>query len=148
LTGQTPIGGKGSKKDMTEQSHILLFDGVCNLCNKLVIFIIRRDKKAIIKFTELQSHHGRSLLEERGLTAEGINSIVFIERDKYFLKSSAVLHLSKALGGGWSIIFGLIIIPKFIRDFFYDLIAKYRYRIFGISEKCLIPGAEIKDRFL
>lgn len=133
---------------MTEQNSILLFDGVCNLCNKLVIFIIRRDNKALIKFSALQSREGLSLLQERGLSAEGINSIVFIERNKYFLKSSAVLHLLKALGGGWRIMYGLIIIPRFIRDFFYDLIAKYRYRIFGISEKCMMPGTEIEDRFL
>lgn len=133
---------------MTEQGPILLFDGVCNLCNRLVIFIIHRDKKAIIKFSALQSPGGLLLLKERGLSAESINSIVFIERNKYFLKSSAVLHLYKALGGGWSIMYGLMIIPRFIRDFFYDLIASNRYRIFGISEKCMIPAAEIEDRFL
>jgi predicted DCC family thiol-disulfide oxidoreductase YuxK len=133
---------------MTEQYPILLFDGVCNLCNRLVIFIIRRDNKARIKFSALQSPGGLSLLQERGLSAEGINSIVFIEGDRYFLKSSAVLHLLKALGGGWSIMYGLIIIPYFIRDFFYNLIAKYRYRIFGISDNCMIPGPEIEDRFL
>jgi predicted DCC family thiol-disulfide oxidoreductase YuxK len=102
----------------------------------------------LIKFSALQSREGLSLLQERGLSAEGTNSIVFIERNKYFLKSSAVLHLLKALGGGWRIMYGLIIIPRFIRDFFYDLIAKYRYRIFGISEKCMMPGTEIEDRFL
>jgi predicted DCC family thiol-disulfide oxidoreductase YuxK len=114
----------------------------------LVIFIIRQDKTAKIRFSPLQSPEGLSLLHIRGLSAESINSIVFIEGTSYFMKSSAVLHLFKILGGGWSIIYGLIIIPKFIRDFFYDLIAKYRYRLFGISEKCMMPGAEINARFL
>lgn len=133
---------------MNEQGPILLFDGVCNLCNKLVIFIIHRDSKAKIKFSPLQSPEGLSLLQRRNYSADGINSIVFIEGNRYYLKSSAVLHILKALGGGWSIMYGLIIIPYFIRDFFYDLIAKNRYRIFGISEKCMIPTAEIEDRFL
>jgi predicted DCC family thiol-disulfide oxidoreductase YuxK len=133
---------------MASQNPILLFDGVCNLCNRLVIFIIHWDKKAIIRFSALQSPGGLLLLKERGLSAESINSIVFIEGNRYFLKSSAVLHLLKALGGGWRIMYGFIIIPKFIRDFLYDLIAKYRYRIFGISEKCMIPATEIEDRFL
>jgi predicted DCC family thiol-disulfide oxidoreductase YuxK len=140
--------GRGAKNNMTEQDPILLFDGVCNLCNKLVIFIIRRDNKASIKFSALQSPEGMLLLQKRGLSAEGINSIVFIESSRYFLKSSAVLHLFKALGGGWRILYGFIIIPDFIRDFFYDLIAKYRYSLFGMSEKCMVPSDEIKERFL
>jgi predicted DCC family thiol-disulfide oxidoreductase YuxK len=133
---------------MTEHGPILLFDGVCNLCNKLVIFIIHRDSKTKIRFSPLQSTEGQSLLRARGLHEENINSIVFIDGPVYFLKSSAVLHLFKSLGGGWRIIYGLIIIPDFIRDFIYDRIAKYRHRIFGISEKCMVPSADIKERFL
>jgi predicted DCC family thiol-disulfide oxidoreductase YuxK len=133
---------------MTEQAPILLFDGVCNLCNTLVIFIIRRDKKAKILFSPIQSPAGLSLLQSKGYSSERINSIVFIEKTGFFLKSSAVLHIFKVIGGGWSILYGLIIIPKFILDFFYDLIAKNRYRIFGKSEKCMVPSAEIKERFL
>jgi len=133
---------------MTKQGPILLFDGVCNLCNKLVIFIIRMDHKAKIRFSPLQSPEASSLLLPRGISAASINSIVFIEGNSYFLKSSAVLHLFKVIGGGWSLVYGFIIIPEFIRDFFYDIVAKYRYRIFGISEKCMIPSDEIKQRFL
>ncbi len=133
---------------MNESGPILLFDGVCNLCNKLVIFIIRRDYRAKIRFSPLQSPAGSSMLHTGGLSAENINSIVFIEGTSYFMKSAAVLHIFKVLGGGWNILFGLIIIPEFIRDFFYDLISKNRYRIFGRTEKCMIPSAEIIERFL
>jgi predicted DCC family thiol-disulfide oxidoreductase YuxK len=133
---------------MDIQNPILLFDGICNLCNKLVIFIIHLDKKAKIKFSPLQSPEATSLLLPRGISAASINSIVFIDGNGYYLKSSAILHLFKVLGGGWSIIYGLIIFPRFIRDYFYDLISKSRYRIFGRSETCMIPPSEIKERFL
>jgi predicted DCC family thiol-disulfide oxidoreductase YuxK len=133
---------------MEIQNPILLFDGICNLCNKLVFFIIHQDKKAKIRFSPLQSPEASSLLLRRGLSAASINSMVFIDGDKYFLKSSAVLHLLKIIGGGWSLVYGFIILPEFIRDFFYDVISKSRYRIFGRSDKCMTPSAEIKERFL
>lgn len=133
---------------MTEQGPILLFDGICNLCNKLVIFIIRRDKKAKIRFSPLQSPEAASLLKPGSFSVVNMKSIVFIEGTSHTLKSSAILHIFKVLGGGWSILYGLIIIPEFIRDYFYDLIAKNRYRIFGRSENCMIPSDEISDRFL
>ena len=133
---------------MNDSGPILLFDGVCNLCNRLVIFIIRRDKDAKIKFAALQSETGRYFLKKCNLSAESIDSIVYIEGTGCFLKSTAVLHLLKNIGGTWSLFHGFIVIPKFIRDFFYDLVAKNRYRIFGRSEKCMIPSAEIIARFL
>ena len=133
---------------MNDSGPILLFDGVCNLCNRLVIFIIRRDKDARIKFAALQSETGKNFLMQCNLSGESIDSIVYIEGTSCFLKSSAVLHLLKSIGGAWSLLHGFIVIPKFIRDFFYDLVAKNRYRIFGRSEKCMIPSAEIIERFL
>jgi len=149
LTEQTPLqGGRGAKNDMTEQGPILLFDGVCNLCNKLVIFIIHRDKKAKIRFAALQSPIAVSILDSIGFADAEIKSIVFIEGSIFTLKSSAVLNIFKVLGGGWSVLYGLVIIPECIRDFFYDLVAKHRYSIFGMSGKCMIPSDEIRDRFL
>ena len=133
---------------MNESSPILLFDGVCNLCNRLVIFLIRRDKKARIKFAPLQSQTGELYLEKNNLAIDEINSIVYIEGENLFLKSSAILHLFKVLGGVWSMIYLLSIIPKFIRDFFYDSVAKSRYRIFGKADACMVPSAEFADRFL
>jgi predicted DCC family thiol-disulfide oxidoreductase YuxK len=133
---------------MIAPSPILLFDGVCNLCNRLVIFIIRRDKKNRIRFAPLQSPVGKSFLEKHNITGEDINSIVYIEGDNYLLKSSAILHLLKILGGGWNLIYGLIIIPKFFRDFLYDIIARNRYWFFGKSDSCMISSPGFVDRFL
>jgi len=133
---------------MNSHGPILLFDGICKLCNRLVIFVIRRDKDAKIKFTPLQSASGMSLLKKTGLSVHDINSIVFIEGENLFLKSSAVLHIFKALGGGWRLFYGFIIIPKFIRDFLYNIVARHRYRIFGKRETCMIPSPDIEKRFL
>jgi len=133
---------------MNSHGPILLFDGICKLCNRLVIFVIRRDKDAKIKFTPLQSASGMSLLKKTGLSVHDINSIVFIEGENLFLKSSAVLHIFKALGCGWRLFYGFIIIPKFIRDFLYNIVARHRYRIFGKRETCMIPSPDIEKRFL
>lgn len=133
---------------MLTSGNILLFDGVCNLCNGLVRFIIRRDPDAIIKFASLQSPAGQSLLERFDLSAKEIDSVVYITGDKRYLKSSAILHLLKELGGGWRLFYGFIIIPGFIRDFFYNLIAVNRYRIFGKTDTCMVPAPDIMSRFL
>ena len=132
---------------MITSGTILLFDGVCNLCNGLVRFIIRRDPGAKIKFTPLQSPVGRSLLKKFDLSADDIDSVVYVAGEKYYLKSSAVLHVLKELGGGWRLFYGFIIIPKFIRDFFYNLIARSRYRIFGKTKTCMVPMPDIEERF-
>lgn len=133
---------------MNEPCPILLFDGVCNLCNGLVVFIIRRDKNARIKFTPLQSPAGETILIGHSLAFREMNSIVLLDGSKLYKKSSAVLHLLKTLGGGWCLFYGFIIIPGFIRDFFYDLIAKNRYRIFGKTDVCMVPSPDFSDRFI
>lgn len=133
---------------MVISGPILLFDGVCNLCNSLVRFIIKRDPDAKIRFAPLQSHAGQSLLKISGLAASEIDSVVYITGDKHFIKSSAVLHLLKESGGRWRLFYGFIIIPEFIRDFFYTMIAKSRYKVFGKSETCMVPTPDIKERFL
>lgn len=133
---------------MLTSGNILLFDGVCNLCNGLVRFIIRRDPDAIIKFASLQSPAGQSLLERFDLSAKEIDSVVYITGDKRYLKSSAVLHLLNDLSGGWRLFYSFIIIPGFIRDFFYNLISINRYRIFGKTDTCMVPAPDIMSRFL
>jgi len=133
---------------MTETHPILLFDGVCNLCNGLVKFIIKRDQRSRIRFAPLQSDAGKSLLPKFGLFPDEIKSVVYISGEQVFLRSSAVLRLLKDLGGGWKLFYGFIIIPPIIRDFFYNVIARTRYRIFGKSESCMVPTREIRGRFL
>jgi predicted DCC family thiol-disulfide oxidoreductase YuxK len=128
--------------------NILLFDGVCNLCNGLIRFIIKRDKKGKFKFASLQSETGRSLLERFGLPQNEFQSLVLIQNDKYYLKSTAALRVLRELGGFWSFFYIFIWLPRFFRDFIYDIIAKSRYRIFGKRDACMIPTPELQSRFL
>ncbi len=133
---------------MNNNNQIILFDGVCNLCNGFVKFIIKRDPKAKFKFASLQSEIGQSLLYKFGLPTDDFHSFVYIKGDKYFIKSSAALNVLKDMGGIWNLFFAFIIIPKFIRNFFYDIISKTRYQLFGKRNSCMVPSSEIKQRFL
>lgn len=129
-------------------TRIILFDGVCNLCNDFVQFIIKRDPKAKFKFASLQSPEGLLLLNKFGLPTTDFDSLVYINGDNYLIKSNAGLAILKELEGFWKLFYVFIIIPKFIRDFFYDIISKTRYKIFGKRTSCMIPTPEIKQRFL
>ena len=122
---------------MINNENILLFDGFCNLCSRLVNFIIKRDKKAKFLFISLQSASGQSLLKKFGLPTDDFDSVVYIKGNKYFIKSSAILHILKELKGIWKLFFIFIIIPNFIRDFIYNIIAKTRYKIFGRQDSCI-----------
>jgi predicted DCC family thiol-disulfide oxidoreductase YuxK len=133
---------------MENSGTILLFDGVCNLCNGLVKFIIRRDKSGRIRFASLQSVAGQSLLLCAGLKQDSIETVVYFSGEKIFLKSLAILNLLKDIGGGWKLFYPLKIIPSFIRDFMYNQIAKRRYRIFGRRETCMIPSEDFESRFI
>ena len=127
---------------------IILFDGVCNLCNSSVQFIIKRDKKKQFLFTSLQSDAARDILLQFQLKNSEMHSILLIENEKIYQKSDAILKIVKHLSGMWKMSYGFIIIPKFIRDYVYMLIAKNRYRWFGKREVCMIPTKELQMRFL
>lgn len=129
-------------------SYILLFDGVCNLCTGIVKFVIKRDRRKVFRFAALQSQSGQSLLEKFDLPVADFDTFVLIIGDKYYTKSTAVLHVLKALGGLWAVLYVYIVFPESMRDFIYDVVARTRYRIFGKKETCLVPSPEIKDRFL
>jgi predicted DCC family thiol-disulfide oxidoreductase YuxK len=127
---------------------ILLFDGICNLCNGLVLFIIKRDKTGKFNFAALQSDSGSQLLNRFGLNNNELKSLVLITGDAYFLKSTAVLKLLRDLGGIWKVFYIFIVIPRPIRDFVYDMISRSRYKLFGKREVCMIPTPELQSRFL
>ncbi len=129
-------------------SNIILFDGVCNLCNGLVQFMIQRDPGSRFSYASLQSERGRQLLNKYGLPEDDLDTFVYIRNGKAYTKSAAVLFTMKELGGFWYVLFPLILVPKMIRDFCYDLLATYRYKIFGKKDNCMIPTPEIKSRFL
>jgi predicted DCC family thiol-disulfide oxidoreductase YuxK len=131
-----------------KETNIVLFDGICNLCNKAVQFIISRDRKAKFRFASLQSEAGTLLSRQIGLPSGSNDSLVYIMDKRFFIKSAAVLQILRRLGGGWRLLFGLIIIPWFLRDLLYDFVAQRRYRYFGKSESCMIPAPQYKGRFL
>lgn len=130
------------------ESHILLFDGVCNLCNGFVNFIIKKDTKKTFKFAPLQSKNGQELLKKFNLPTEDFDSFVFLNNGEYFIKSSAGLHVLKELEGAWKLLYILILIPRPLRDFVYNIISKTRYKIFGKRNTCMVPTPDIKQRFL
>ena len=132
----------------SSQTHILLFDGVCNLCNRVVQFVIKRDTKATIKFASLQSDAGQVLLKKVGLPTDNFTSIVLIINNNHYLKSTAGLRVLKELGGVWKLLYVFIFLPKPLRDFIYDLIAKNRYQMFGKRDVCMLPTDDLKQRFL
>jgi len=127
---------------------VILFDGVCNLCNSSVLFIIKRDPKAKFKFASLQSEFGKSHLEKFGLPVTELNSVLLIKDGKLFQKSNAALEIAKHLGGGWPVFYVFKLVPAFFRDGFYSWIARNRYRWFGKKDACMIPTPELKSRFL
>lgn len=126
---------------------VVLFDGVCKLCNASVNLILQRDRKGKIKFAPLQSDYGQARLKEFGKGSEILDSIIFLEGDRLTAKSTAALRITKYLDGLWPLCTIFLIIPRFIRDFFYDVIAKNRYRWFGKCDTCRLPGPGYEDRF-
>lgn len=134
---------------LPKDKKIILFDGVCNLCNTSVNFIIEHDKKDVFRFASLQSELGKKLTSERGMDPEELDSIVLIEPGvAYFKKSTAALEISKELSGGYSMLKYLCFLPEGLRDGVYDLIARNRYRWFGKKDACMIPTPELKAKFL
>ena len=127
---------------------IILFDGVCNLCNEAVNFVIKRDTGNVFKFTPLQEKQGVLLLKTHAVDTQKLDSIVLIENEKVYVKSSAALRIARKLSGLWPLFFVLLIIPSFIRDGVYDFIAKNRYKWFGKKEQCMIPTPGLREKFL
>lgn len=127
---------------------IILFDGVCNYCNFWVKFAIKRDRKRVLKFAPLQSEGAKKILQSIGINPSSLSSVILIDNWKVYTQSSAALRMCKYLDGGWKLFFGLIIIPKPIRNFVYNIIAHNRYKWFGKKKNCMIPKNEERDRFL
>jgi predicted DCC family thiol-disulfide oxidoreductase YuxK len=127
--------------------RIVLFDGVCNYCNAMVNFAIRHDPDRKFHFATLQSEVGEKLLAEHGIGID-VDSVILIEDGRAFLHSTAALRIARSLSGIYSLSYVFILIPAFIRDWAYNLFAKYRYRLFGRTDACMIPTPDVKERFL
>ena len=132
----------------TIDQSIILFDGVCNLCNGAVQFIIKRDPEGYFKFASLQSGKAADILLRFNLDPTGMESIILVEKGRIYHKSNAVLLISKKLSGLWPLFSLFIIIPVSLRDLIYDWIAKNRYKWFGRKNECMVPTIELKSRFV
>ena len=127
---------------------VILFDGFCPLCNGFVVFILRRDIKSVFHFAPLQSEAGLRLLESHGVPHEGIDSVVLLERGAWKIESAAALGILRRLPQPWPLLYGLILVPRPIRDAVYRWIARNRHRWFGKSNVCMMPRPEWRERFL
>jgi len=127
---------------------IIIFDGICNLCEDSVNFIVKRDKKAKFKLLQFQSRLAKNYLENYNLKFENLDTVILIRNDKIYLKSDAALEIAKYLDGNWKYLYIFKIVPKFIRDAIYMYISKNRYRFFGKKESCMVNKKEIEDRLL
>jgi predicted DCC family thiol-disulfide oxidoreductase YuxK len=127
---------------------IILFDGVCNLCNGSVQYVIKHDASKKFRFAALQSDAGQALLKHYGLSSTDFNSFILLQNDKFYIKSTAALLVAKQLSGFVKLLYAFIIIPAFVRNSVYGFIAKNRYKWFGKQESCMMPTADLKSRFL
>jgi predicted DCC family thiol-disulfide oxidoreductase YuxK len=132
----------------TSGKYIVLFDGVCNLCNSTVQFVMKRDKRKQFLFGSLQGKTGQQYLRQYNLPHNLFNSFMLIEGNKLYTRSTGALRMLKHLGGGWQLLYGFIIIPRFIRDAVYRLIATNRYKWFGKRDQCRVPTPQERERFL
>ncbi len=128
--------------------RILFFDGVCNLCNGTVQWVIRQDSQQTIQFSALQSETAKLKLSFLGINVQKLESLVFLEEGVIYTHSDAALRLARVLGSPWSWVGIFVFVPKFIRDAVYKFIAKNRYAWFGKQESCMMPTPDLKKRFL
>lgn len=128
-------------------SDLILFDGICNLCNGWVQFIIKRDKEKRFRFGALQSEAAQNILQQLP-HLQNINSVIFISDGKAFTQSRAVLEIFRLLGYPWKLFYGFIILPPFLRNYLYNILAQYRYKWFGKRDSCMMPDDKLKERFI
>jgi predicted DCC family thiol-disulfide oxidoreductase YuxK len=133
---------------MATEHPIVLFDGVCNLCNRSVQFIIERDPEGRFRFASLQSGLGEELRARFGIDPQEVDSVLLVEGDRWYKESDAALRIARGLGGAWKALWALRVLPRFLRDGAYRLIARNRYRWFGKQETCWLPTPELRGRFL
>ena len=132
----------------TIPDNLILFDGVCNLCSALVQFVIRHDPAGKFRFAAIQSEIGGEIFQSHGLDPADLQTFVFAAEGKMFLRSDAAIEVVSRFGGAWRIFRIFQFVPKVLRDSIYSFIARNRYRWFGRKEVCMVPTAEIKERFL
>ncbi|PCJ94857.1 MAG: thiol-disulfide oxidoreductase [Flavobacteriaceae bacterium] len=134
---------------IVESKKIILFDGVCNLCNNSINYVIKKDKKDIFRFAALQSEIGQKLTAERNIDTSKVDSIILIDPGvSYYTKSDAALKIMNEFGGAWKLFTVFTWLPVGLRDIVYDFIAKNRYKWYGKKDACMVPTSELKGKFL
>ncbi len=128
--------------------NVVIFDGLCNLCNKFVNLALRRDKKRIFKFSQIGSEFSRGVEEKYGVDLIKLDTLVLVQNQGVFIKSDAVIRIFRHLGYPYSFVMVFYLLPKFLRNNIYDLIARNRYEFFGKRESCQIPGPDVINRFI
>ncbi len=149
-TAFLPEAKAGSQSPNQQYSNhpILLFDGVCNLCNASVQWILKRDQQGQFRFAALQSEVGQHFLQKHGLAAKDFDTAVLVIGEQIFLRSDAALEIVRRLGGFWRLLYFFKILPRPLRNAVYNLVARNRYRWFGHREECMLPKPAWKERFL
>jgi predicted DCC family thiol-disulfide oxidoreductase YuxK len=137
-----------AEADVPTDRPVLLFDGVCNLCNRLVQWVIERDPDAEFRFAALQSDAGQALLERLDLPTDDFDTFVMVDGAEYYTKSTAALQVLRRLGLPYSLSYPSILVPRLLRDRVYDVVADHRYGWFGRRESCMRPKPEREARFL
>jgi predicted DCC family thiol-disulfide oxidoreductase YuxK len=127
---------------------LIIFDGVCNLCEYSLLFIVKNDRQARFKFVSAQSDRGKELQRLHGVDTLKDGTVILLKNDQVYVKSDAAVEIAKDLDGLWRILYVFKYIPKPVRDLVYSIISKNRYRLFGQKNECLLPDKNIKDRFL
>jgi predicted DCC family thiol-disulfide oxidoreductase YuxK len=127
---------------------IIYFDGVCNLCEGSVQFILRIDRKNIFRFASLQGRAGQDMLAQHQMSGDDLKSFVLQEGDNIYTRSTGALRVLRLAGGAWTLLYAFIIIPRFLRDAVYGIISRNRYRWFGKKTECWIPTPELRGKFL
>ena len=127
---------------------VLLFDGVCNLCNASVQWVLLRDPRGIFQFAALQSEAGQALLRRFGLSTSQYDTVVLIDGEQLYTRSDAALEIVRRLGGAWQLLYVFKLVPRGIRNAVYNWVARNRYRWFGHREECMLPRPEWRRRFL
>jgi predicted DCC family thiol-disulfide oxidoreductase YuxK len=130
------------------QQPIIFFDGVCNLCNASVQFVIAHDKKHQFRFTALQGDYAKEILPQFNADLGKLNTILLLEDGKLYTKSSAALRIARKLNRLIPLLYAFLIVPKVIRDWVYDIIARNRYRWWGRQESCWVPTPDLKNKFI
>ena len=136
------------QRPATDEHPVVLFDGVCNFCESSVQFIIRRDPRGRFRFASLQSDVGRALVQAVGRSPDDLDTMVLVDGGRAWLKSTAALEIARHLTGLWPVLRIFVVVPRPIRDWCYDAIARRRYRWFGKKDGCMTPTADVRDRFL